>query len=275
MTVLRTLQRALLHWAADHVSEPDLPMKEMLAWVAAHRFTLGTQAATVVEKLARIIELVPAALADDRKYTGHLMNSVESLRAQLAEPAPLKADAIAPRSEAYPTARFHRDWDALANPEMTRLGFTRIKGTVSRWRKPVGQRWLHVGFHPSKRGWARHSGSSFFVAVELSAADDPAAVDSRDGVHVFSAYSDAEFAPFLALNERASDTVRRLSFADEFTRRQHEILLLSPSRRANKRVPGDMTPDFEFYDPSELADWAQALMPTLGAKLEQAIAAGS
>ncbi len=77
----------------------------------------------------------------------------------------------------------------------------------------------------------------------------------------------------MALNARARDTIRRLSFADEATRRLKESLLVASSRGADRRAPGDMTPSFRFYDPAELADWAQALMPTLGFKLEQALAA--
>ena len=68
---LRALQVALLHWAADHVSEPDLPMKETLAWIATHRFGVRTQAAVLVERIARIVHLVPAGDAEDRKYTAH------------------------------------------------------------------------------------------------------------------------------------------------------------------------------------------------------------
>ena len=139
----------------------------------------------------------------------------------------------------------------------------------------MGERWLHVGFHPGKWGWAVHSGSSFSVVVELSAASDPAAVDMRDGLDFFDAYPDAEFDPFLALIARARDTIRRLSFADDFTRRMHENMLTTSAPRETRRVRGDATPAFQFYDPAELADWAQALMPSLGAKLEQAIAASA
>ncbi len=183
LTQLRALQRALLHWAADDASEPDLPLKEVLAWVASHPFGMRTQAAALVERIAQAIELVPAGDAQDRKYTAHLMKSVETLRAQLAEPATPAADAVTPRAQAYPAASFHRDWDAMAKPVMQALGFERVKGGVSRWIKPVGARWLHVGFHPGKWGWTRHGGGEFFVAVELSAASDPGAVDARDGVH--------------------------------------------------------------------------------------------
>jgi hypothetical protein len=95
---LHALQLALLHWAADHVSEPDLPLKEMLAWVATHRFGVRTQAAALVERIARIIELVPAADAEDRRYTAQLMKSVESLRAQFAQALPPTPD---PSSRAH------------------------------------------------------------------------------------------------------------------------------------------------------------------------------
>ena len=95
LTQLRTLERGLLHWTADHVSEPDLPMKDVLAWIAGHRFGARTQAATLVDRIAKVIELVPAGDAQDRKYTAHLMKSVEALRAQLTEPAtPKPAPAV-------------------------------------------------------------------------------------------------------------------------------------------------------------------------------------
>jgi len=274
MLALHGLRRALLHWAADHVSEPDLPMKELLAWIAAHRFALPTQPASVVEQIARIIELVPAADAQDRKYTDHLLKSVASLREQFAQPTTMRDDAVAPRAEPYPAARFHRDWDALVRDEMKRLGFARIKGGASRWIKPVGERWLHVGFHPSKWGWSSHGGGSFHVSAELSATADPSAVDARDSLSLFATCSDAEFAPLLAQTALARDVVRRLSFADDFTRQLHESSVRMSARNENKRVVGQVHPDFEFYDPAELTAWAQALMPTFGAKLDRAVAAG-
>ena len=84
LTQLQALERALLHWAAHHVSEPDLPMKDVLAWIATHRFGANAQASASVERIAKIIGLVPVGDAQDRKYTAHLMKSVEALRTQLA-----------------------------------------------------------------------------------------------------------------------------------------------------------------------------------------------
>ena len=275
MLALNGLKRALLHWAADHVSEPDLPMKELFAWVATHRFVGRERVADAVERIARIVDLVPAADAQDRKYVQHLARSIEALRQQLAEPVATRADALAPREEPYPAAKFHRDWDALAKDEMKRLGFARIKGGASRWIRPAGERWLHVGFFPSKWGWSSHGGGSFHVAVELSAASDPSAVDARDSLHLFATYSDAEFAPLLARTAAARGVLARLSFADEFTRGLHERALAAATRHGLQRVAGSVHPDFEFYDPAELAAWAQALLPTLGEHLDKAVAASA
>lgn len=206
ITVLRTLQRALLHWASDFVSEPDLPMKEVLAWVADHRFELRRPAADLVDRIVQTLALVPAADADDRKVVAKLAASAQSLREQLAQPVEARADAVAPLEGSYPASRFHRDWDALAKVEMTRLGFERVKGSVSRWRRPRGERWVAVGFHPGKWGWSRWAGGSFCVAVALSAQADAEAVDSRDTLDFFGVFPDGEFAPLLALNAAARDT---------------------------------------------------------------------
>jgi hypothetical protein len=87
ITLLRSMRRALLHWAADFVSEPDLPMKEVLAWVATHRFEARERAARLVEDIQRTLALVPAADADDRKYLAKLAASAQSLSEQVAGPA--------------------------------------------------------------------------------------------------------------------------------------------------------------------------------------------
>jgi hypothetical protein len=87
ITLLRTMRRALLHWAADFVSEPDLPMKEVLAWVATHRFAECERAARLAEQIRLTLALVPAADADDRKYLAKLGASARSLSEQVAVPA--------------------------------------------------------------------------------------------------------------------------------------------------------------------------------------------
>lgn len=87
ITLLRTMRRALLHWAADFVSEPDLPIREVLAWVATHRFAERERAAALAEQILLTLALVPAADADDRKYLAKLAASARSLSEQVAGPA--------------------------------------------------------------------------------------------------------------------------------------------------------------------------------------------
>ena len=88
ITLLRSMRRALLHWAADFVSEPDLPMKEVLAWVATHRFATRERDAGLTEQILLTLALVPAADAEDRKYLAKLATSARSLSEQGAGPPP-------------------------------------------------------------------------------------------------------------------------------------------------------------------------------------------
>jgi hypothetical protein len=138
---------------------------------------------------------------------------------------------------------------------------------------------------------AREIGCQPCVAVALSTQVDTEAVDSRDTLDFFGVFPDGEFAPLLALNAAARDTVRRLAFPDAMHRQLHEreLLqlafpdamhrqlhereLLQNARRENRRVRGDIQPDFEFYDPAGLAAWAALLLPALEARLDQALAA--
>jgi|GEM_PF-2318372 len=272
ITGLRTLQRALLHWAGDFVSEPDLPMRHVLAWVATHRFEQRGTAASIVERIEKTLALLPAADAEDRKAVTKLAASAQSLREQLAQPAPPRADGLAPREESYPAARFHRDWDALVKAEMKRLGFERVKGAVSRWRRPRAARWVHVSFHPSRWGWSAWAGGSFCVAVALSARAEPDAVDPRETVDFFGVLPDDEFAPLLALNAATRDTVKRLVFADPMQRRMHESRALQDARHELRRVRGDIQPEFAFYEPAELAAWAAVLLPAIASRLDEALA---
>jgi hypothetical protein len=120
---------------------------------------------------------------------------------------------------------------------------------------------------------AREIGCQPCVAVALSTQVDTEAVDSRDTLDFFGVFPDGEFAPLLALNAAARDTVRRLALPDAMHRQLHERELLQNARRENRRVRGDIQPDFEFYDPAGLAAWAALLLPALEARLDQALAA--
>ncbi len=86
ITLLRAMRRALLHWAADFVAEPDLPIKQVLAWLATHRFAEPARAAPLVDDIDKTLTLVPAGDAEDRRYVAKLAASVQALRAQLAGP---------------------------------------------------------------------------------------------------------------------------------------------------------------------------------------------
>lgn len=87
ITVLRTLRLALLHWAGHFVSEPDLPMKQVFAWVATHRFEARDRAPALVEQIMRALALAPAVDAEDRRYVAKLAASGQALRDQFAAPA--------------------------------------------------------------------------------------------------------------------------------------------------------------------------------------------
>lgn len=279
VSLLRTMLKAILHWAGDFVSEPDLPMKEVMALLAAHRYRIVEQTMRTAERIELALALVPAADAADRKYVAKLKASVDELKEALKqawnEPAAGDEAAGTPTSPPYPSAHFHRDWDRLARDQMKTLGFTRIKGTISRWSKPVGDKWLYVGFYLSKWGWTQYGGNYFFVSVDYSASADPAQVSSRDTLHFFATYSDEEYAPFLQLNDLARNKVKNLKFPPGHERQMHEFKLMMLNRSENRRIPGDVNPEFRYYDADDVKAWAAALLPALGRKLEQAVAGAS
>jgi len=214
---------------------------------------------------------VPAADAQDRRYVARLVASAEALQAQLARPVEARPDGMAPLDIAYPAARFHRDWDALVKAPMKAMGFERVKRTVSRWRRPHVERWLHVGFFPGKYGWTTWAGGNFCVAVWLAAQAD--AAEPRDTVDFFGVFPDEDFAPLLALNAAARDTVRRLVFDDAMNRRLHESRVLQDARHPIRRIRGDIQPDLAFYDPAGLAAWSAFLLPASASRLDAALAA--
>jgi hypothetical protein len=273
LSVLRALQNALLHWIANFVSEPDLPLRNVFAWVAEHRFEQREMATHVLQRIVQVLALLPAADAEDRRYVARLGASAQALGEQLSRPVEARADGVAPLDIRYPAAHFHRDWDALVKAEMKRLGFERVKGAASRWRRPRGERWVHVGFFPGKWGWSTWAGGDFRVAVDLSVHEQADAVDPRESIDFFGVFPDEAFAPLLALNAAARDTVRRLVFDDAMNRQLHEGRVLQDLRHPIRRIRGDIQPDLAFYDPAGLAAWSAFLLPAIASRLDEALAA--
>ncbi|SMC20806.1 hypothetical protein SAMN02745857_01054 [Andreprevotia lacus DSM 23236] len=272
--ILNTMKRALLRWAAAYAAEPDIPFKAILAWLADHRFSAQTQAQALLQTISATLSLIPASGAAERRYIAHMQGSVEKLLQTLVESPISVSNALQPLGTPYPAASFHKDWDALIRAPMTALNFTRIKGSTSRWIRPQGTQWLVVLFHPGSCGWSKWGGGSFSASFYLCGEPQFKDTTPKQSLHFFSSYTDAEFAAFLQLNEVARCKIKRLEFPAGFEKTMHESTVLDFERHANQRYPGAVQPDFHFYDPQELADWAAALLPTLDAKLQQAVAAG-